>query len=106
MYVILIFGGTLATILGIVQIAFINSAWIGIVGAILAALLGTVISLSNRFNHHEHYLNARLAAERLRSEYFMFLGQFDQYANKQDRIQKLIRLVADIKIKGENYESA
>lgn len=106
MYVILIFGGTLATILGIVQIAFIDSAWIGIVGAILAALLGTVISLSSRFNHHEHYLNARLAAERLRSEYFMFLGQFDQYANKQDRIQKLIRLVADIKIKGENYESA
>ncbi len=106
MYIILIFGGTLATILGIVQIAFMDTAWIGIIGAIVAALLGGVIALSRAFNHHERYLNARLAAERLRSEYFLFLGQFGQYSDKQDRIQKLIQRVADIKIKGERYESA
>src|SRR5215471_20501307 len=57
MYVILIFGGALATILGIFQIAFVNNPWIGLVGAIVAAFLGAVISLSSRFNNHERYLN-------------------------------------------------
>ena len=106
MHVILIFGGTLVTILGIVQLAFINTVGIGIAGAIVAALLGAVATASRAFHHQERYLNARLAAERLRSEYFLFLGRFEQYANEQDRIQKLIQRVADIKAKGERYESA
>jgi uncharacterized protein DUF4231 len=106
MYVILIFGGALAAILGIFQIAFMETALIGIIGVIVAALLGGVTALSRAFNHHERYLNARLAAERLRSEYFLFLGQFGQYSDKEDRTQKLIQRVTDIKIKGERYESA
>jgi len=100
MYVILIFGGALVTVLGIVQLAFINTIWIGTVEAIVAAVLGAVTAASRTFNHQERYLNARLAAEGLRGEYFLFLGCFEQYGNEQDRVQKLIRRVADIKAKG------
>lgn len=106
MFVILIFGGSLVTILGIVQLAYINAAGIGIAGAIVAALLGVATSASRAFHHQERYLNARLAAERLRSEYFLYLGHMDLYADEQDRVQKLIQRVLDIKAKGEHYESA
>jgi hypothetical protein len=106
MYIILIFGGALVTILGIVQIAFINTIWIGIAGALVALALGSVTTYSRKFNHHERYLNARLAAGRLHSEYFLFLGRFGQYANDQDRIQELRKYVTEIKVKGEKHESA
>ncbi len=106
MYIILIFGGAIATILGIAQLAFLTTAWPGIAGTVVAAGLGLATAVSQAFNHHERYLNARLAAERLRGEYFLFLGRFDQYANDQDRVQKLIRRVAEIKIEGEHYGSA
>jgi hypothetical protein len=105
-YVILIFGGALVTVLGIVQLAFITIMGIGIAGAIVAATVGIVTTVSRAFNHHERYLNARLATERLRSEYFLFLGRFDDYANEQDRVRKLIQHVTDIKVKGERYDSA
>jgi Protein of unknown function (DUF4231) len=101
MYVILILGGALVTILGITQIAFIDTSWIGIVGSAVALVLGVVTTMSNRFNNQKRYLNSRLAAERLRSEYFLFLGRFDTYASDQDRIQNLKKRVADIKAKGE-----
>lgn len=102
MYVILIFGGAAVTILGIVQLAFMTVSWIGITEAVVAGLLGLATAGLQRFKDHERYLNARLAAERLRSEYFLFLGRFGQYTNEQDRIQKLIQHVADIKAKGES----
>ena len=102
MYVILIFGGAAVTILGIIQLAFITVSWIGITEAVVAGLLGLAIAGLQRFKDHERYLNARLAAERLRSEYFLFLGRYGQYTNEQDRILKLIQLVVDIKAKGES----
>ncbi len=105
MYVILIFGSALVTVLGIVQLAFINIRGIGISGAVVATILGIVTTASRAFNHQERYLNARLAAERLRSEYFLFLGRFDDYANEHDRVRKLIQHVTDIKAKGERYDS-
>jgi len=101
MYVILILGGALVTILGIAQIAFIDTSGIGILGSIVALVLGVVTTISSRFKHQKRYLNARLAAERLRGEYFLFLGRCDPYAADQDRIQKLKKCVADIKTKGE-----
>jgi Protein of unknown function (DUF4231) len=101
MYVILILGSALVTILGIIQIALIDTSWIGIVGSVVALILGVVTTMSSRFNYQKRYLNARLSAERLRSEYFLFLGRLDQYANDQDRMQKLKKNVADIKAKGE-----
>lgn len=106
MYVILIFGGATVTILGIAQLAFISVSWIGITEAAVAGLLVLATTGLQRFKDHERYLNARLAAERLRSEYFLFLGRCGRYANEQDRVQKLIQHVADIKARGEAYESA
>jgi len=89
MYIVLIFGGTLATILGVVQLAFSTLSWPGFVGAIVAAILAVTTTISRTFKHHEHYLNARLATERLRGEYFLFLGHCPPYEKDQDRLQRL-----------------
>lgn len=105
MYVILIFGSALVSILVIVQLA-INIENIGIISAILAACLGIATLVSRIFRHHERYLNARLATEFLRGEYFRFLGRFDPYENEQNRVQKLIEQVTDITMKGEHYDAA
>src|SRR5947209_11475888 len=101
MYVILIFGGAAVTILGIVQLAFLNTSWIGIIEAVAAALLGFATAWLQAFKYQERYFNARLAAERLRSQYFLFLGRRGEYANEQDRVQKLIEYVVDMKERGE-----
>ncbi len=101
MYIILILCSALATILGIAQIAFIDTSWIVIAGSILVLLLGGVTTSLRRSKYQKRYLNARLAAERLRSEYFLYLGRFGPYANDQDRIKNLREHVADIKAKGE-----
>jgi hypothetical protein len=101
MYIILIFGGALVTILGIFQLAFINITGIGIAGSIVAAILVGATTASRAFPHQERYMNARLAAERLRGEYFLFLGHLDPYTDEQDRVQKLKQRVLDIKEKGE-----
>jgi hypothetical protein len=95
MYMILVFGGALTTVLIILQIAFLSFSGFDIAGAIVAGALGATTALSRAFNHHERYLNARLAAERLRSEYFLFLGYLDQYSDSK-RIQRLRDRVAEI----------
>ena len=102
MYIILIFGGATTTILGVVQLAFITISWIGIIGAIVAGIVALATTMLQTFKDHEHYLNARLAAERLRSEYFLFLGRCGQYANEQDRLQNLLQNVANITAKKES----
>ena len=102
MYVILIFGGAAVTILGIVQLDVTSTPWIGVIGAIVAGIVALATTVLQTFKDHEHYLNARLAAEQLRSEYFLFLGRCGQYANEQERIQKLIENVADIQAKGQS----
>lgn len=106
LYVILIFGGAVVTILAIVQLAFVDAVGIGVGGGLVAALLAGATAVSRAFHHHERYLNARLATERLRGEYFLFLGHLKHYADEQDRVQKLIRHVAEIKMRGEYYEPA
>ncbi len=100
MYIILIFGGSLATILGIAQLAFLNIEWLGIVGALIAAVLAIAAAASRSFNYQERYLNARLAAEKLRGQYFLFLGHFSPYENDQDRAEKLLNYVADVRTEG------
>ncbi len=69
-------------------------------------LLGAATTAARTFHYQARYLNARLAAERLRSEYFLFLGHLGEYANEQERVQKLIQRVAEIKARGEHDESA
>ena len=86
------------------QLAFVDAVGIGVVGGLVAALLAGATAVSRAFHHHERYLNARLASEQLRGEYFLFLGHLKHYANGQDRVQQLMRRVAEIKIRGEHYE--
>lgn len=58
-YVILIFGGALTTILGIVQIAFIDNRGIGYAASFVALVLAAVTTLSIRFNDQLNFYQAR-----------------------------------------------
>lgn len=98
---VLIVSSALITIIGIVQIAFIDISWIGLVESAIALVAAIQTTVANRFQYQKRYLNARLAAERLRSEYFFFLGRFDPYTNEHDRLQRLRARVIDIKMEGE-----
>ena len=100
-YVIIIFGSALTAILAIIQIALINTSGLDVTEGVLAALLAGASAFLGKFSPHDRYMNARLAAERLRSEYFLFLGHLDRYANDHDRVRNLIMRVAEIKIGGE-----
>jgi hypothetical protein len=77
--VLLIFGGSVATILGTVQAALSHAAWAGITEAIILAVLGAVFRLVGDLNFKENYLDQRLKAERLRAEFFFFLARTGQY---------------------------
>ncbi len=105
MYVVLIVGGTIVTIIGIFQLVF-ETAILAIIGAIVATLLGAATIALRSLHYHERYLNARLAAEQLRGEYFLFLGHVGPYADVQNRCANLKRRIAQIKHEGERYESA
>ncbi len=74
-YIILIFGGSLATIFGIIQIALQGTDWPGYVETGIAFILFLATTASRSFNNQERYLDNRLAAEQLRSIYFLFLGR-------------------------------
>ncbi len=96
-YVILIFGGTLATVLGILQIAFATIVWFDAASAIIAAILALIAAIPRSFQHHERYLDTRLATEKLRSAYFLFLGHQHPYDDEQKRVEHLHSYVRDIK---------
>ncbi len=96
-YIILIFGGSLATIFGIVQIAFQTIDWPGYVEAFIAFLLVVTTTASRTFNNQERYLDKRLAAEALRSTYFLFLGHYPPYDDEHTRVMHLHRQVEVIK---------
>ena len=100
-YVILIVGGTLATILGILQLV-ISAEGVGIAGAIVAAFLGSATLVLNSFHYQERYMNSRLVAEELRGEYFLFLGRLGHYkAESRERIERLKERVCIIAEKAE-----
>jgi hypothetical protein len=75
---LLIFGGALATLLGTWQAAFEGSEWAGVTEGLLGALLAGLTALLQSRGFHRRYLVSRLAAERLRSEYFLFLARPDE----------------------------
>jgi hypothetical protein len=105
MYVILIFGTALTTIIAIVQLA-LKIDGLGIVEAIIASGLIIATLTIQSFHFHERFLNARLATEHLRSEYFLFLGHLEPYEQSQDRISHLIQRVTDKRFEGECYDTA
>jgi hypothetical protein len=97
--VTLIFGGALATILGALHASLGAGAalWAGIVESVLATALSAVALRLQGTRAQARYLSDRLKAERLRTEYFLFLGHVGTYANEQERLRCLILRVADIK---------
>jgi hypothetical protein len=102
--IIIILGTALATILGAIQSARANDKWPGIIEAALAGVLAVVILSSRTLKTHESYFTNRLKAERLRGEYFLFLGRAEPYSNDDDRVPNLIRRVADIRAEEIKYE--
>jgi len=97
--VALIFGGALATILGALHAALGRgpAVWIGIIESVVATVLSAVALRAQGTHAQELYLGDRLKAEKLRTEYFLFLGRVGTYANEQERLPSLIRRVADIR---------
>jgi len=94
--VILIAGGVITTTLGAVQAAHAKEVWPGVAEAVVAGFLTSVSYIARQFNEQKNYFSNRLKAETLRGEYFLFLGRMGNYANDDDRVQSLIRRVADI----------
>jgi hypothetical protein len=94
--VALIAGGLVATALATVQAAMgggivILAAFQAVLTGLLAGL--TVLIRSRRAQHG--YLSARLRAERIKSEFFLFLAGAGDYADG-DRLTRLQREVDDI----------
>jgi|SRR5579883_1267315 hypothetical protein len=101
MYLVLVLGGTLVTIVTILQIAFSQATWIDYIGGSFAAVLAVMTSFWQPAAQQKRYFDARLGAERLRSEYFLFLRHTAPYENAQDRRQKLAQRIIDIRRKAE-----
>jgi hypothetical protein len=98
MQLLLISGGATATILGIIQAALGGgAAALGIAEAILAGLLAS-LAVGQSGKAHRHFLNSRLKAERLRSEYFVFLTRSSGYAGLTDERRRALlgRTVAEV----------
>jgi len=98
---VLLVGSALAAILGAVQIALIKSALPGLLETIVTILLAAITYRVRAFNAQKLYFTNRLAAETLRSEYYLFLGRMDIYSDEQKRRQNLVGRVA--KIAGQAY---
>lgn len=77
---------------------------IGLVGAVAATVAGSISLALRALHYHGRYLNARLAAEQLRGEYFLFIGRIGPYAHATTRLTHLKHRVASIKHEGERDE--
>lgn len=97
--VMLIFGGTLATVLGAMHASLgpPSAGWMGISESVLAAVLSAVALHSQTTRAQQRYFADRLKAETLRGEYFLFLGRVGAYGDDQGRLPHLIRRIAEIK---------
>jgi len=94
--VVLVMGGLVATSIGVVQAALGG----GVVGlavaqAVLTGALAGLAVLIRSGRAQRGYLTARLKAERIKSEYFMFLGRVGSYGGP-DRQAALLEQVDDI----------
>lgn len=92
----LILGGFVATVLGALQSASGGGhPALGVVQALLTALLAGLTALVHVRRPLRGYLTARLKAERIKSEFFLFLGRVEEYAGAE-REARLRRRVVDI----------
>jgi Protein of unknown function (DUF4231) len=93
--VVLILGGVLAVVLGALQGALRDAAWPGVAEAVVGGLLAVVGVRTRELHAQRRYLTSRVKAERLRGEYFRYLGRVGQYAGV-DRNRRLAGQVASI----------
>jgi hypothetical protein len=94
--VVLIVGGLVATSLGAIQ-AVLGGGVVGIAVAqavLTGALAGLTVLIRSR-RAQQGYLTARLKAERIKSEFFMFLARAGDYAGP-DPQTALLQQVDDI----------
>jgi hypothetical protein len=68
---------------------------------VLAAALSAVAMRAKTTRVQQGYFSDRLKAEKLRAEYFLFLGRVGPYAEDAERLRQLVRRVAEIKGGGE-----
>jgi hypothetical protein len=92
-YLLLIVGGATATALGALQCAAHGGKlWLGIAGAVVAGLLAPLAIAAQSGRSQRAYFTNRLKAERLRSEYFLFLvGAAEYKATDDERRRDLLR---------------
>ena len=98
---LIIVGSALVTILGAWQAAAGGGQlWVGLAETVLAALLGLGTIVTAARNARRAYFTSRLKAERLRSEYFLFLGRQGPYGDERRRHTVLSARVAAISASG------
>jgi hypothetical protein len=113
---ILIGGSLVATVLGALHMAFglgtaadagtglpVTGTWAW-AGALVSAVVATVTARVRDLRHQDTYRTARLKAELLRGEYFLFLGRVGQYAKPGVRVGNLVRRVAEIQRGSESND--
>jgi len=92
----LILGGLIATTLGALQTAYGGgNQYIAATQAVVTGLLTGVAALVSGRRSQQGYLDARLRAERIKSEFFLYLAGVDDYS-AADRQQRLRYAVEDI----------
>jgi len=95
-HVALIGGGLLATMLGAYQAATGGgNQGVAAAQAVLTGVLTGLTALVRGRRAQQGYLTARLKAERIKSEFFLFLGRAGGY-NGADRAERLRQQVEDI----------
>lgn len=96
-HVVLIAGGLVATSLGAVQAAMGGGEeLLAGVQAVLTGLLAGVTVLARSRRAQQGYLTARLKAERIKSEFFLFLARAGDYGAVASPASKLREHVDDI----------
>jgi hypothetical protein len=94
--VLLIGGGLLATSLATVQAAWGGGhVFLAVIQAVLTGLLSGLAVLLRSRRAQYGYLSARLKAERIKSEFYLFLARDGDYA-RDDRVARLNQAVDDI----------
>jgi uncharacterized protein DUF4231 len=94
--VLLIAGGLLATSLATVQAASGGGhVWLAVPQTVLTGLLAGLAVLLRSRRAQYGYLSARLKAERIKSEFYLFLARSGDYAH-DDRVTRLGLAVDDI----------
>jgi Protein of unknown function (DUF4231) len=98
-HLLLIAGGAAATALGAVQCAALGGKlWLGIAEAVVAGSLAPLAVAARSGRSHRAYFTNRLKAERLRSEYFVYLVGGAEYkgVDGERRVEVLRKRIATI----------